>query len=162
MLRLRTTIVRDAGPRWPVRFPALHAHSHFGPFTQRTRLTRTMSLTPVSTNPDAPTMGSTLSAPDMAPGGTTSLKRRATSAALSDVDEVSRKKVKMAHNSALEALPENDAVVPIDGVALADDLGQELECGCCAAVIYRPVVIIPCQHFFCGRYVQTVLHHHSY
>lgn len=35
--------------------------------------------------------------------------------------------------------------------ALIDDLAQELECGCCAALVYNPVTIIPCQHSFCGR-----------
>ncbi len=42
-------------------------------------------------------------------------------------------------------------VPPVDGEALAEDLGQELECGCCAGLIYKPVVINPCEHFFCGR-----------
>ena len=32
-----------------------------------------------------------------------------------------------------------------------DDLAQELECGCCAALVYNPVTILPCQHSFCGR-----------
>lgn len=38
----------------------------------------------------------------------------------------------------------------IDGEALANDLEQELQCGCCSAIVYRPVVVSPCQHFFCG------------
>ncbi|KAI0044421.1 hypothetical protein FA95DRAFT_1497101 [Auriscalpium vulgare] len=38
----------------------------------------------------------------------------------------------------------------ISGSALADDLEQELLCGCCAGLIYRPVVVYPCQHYFCG------------
>lgn len=33
---------------------------------------------------------------------------------------------------------------------LVDDLSQELECGCCAALVYNPVTILPCQHSFCG------------
>ncbi|EGN98356.1 hypothetical protein SERLA73DRAFT_56314 [Serpula lacrymans var. lacrymans S7.3] len=33
---------------------------------------------------------------------------------------------------------------------LADDLAQELQCGCCSELCYRPVVVSPCQHFFCG------------
>lgn len=35
---------------------------------------------------------------------------------------------------------------------LVEDLAQELQCGCCAELVYRPVVVSPCQHFFCGRY----------
>lgn len=45
-------------------------------------------------------------------------------------------------------------VPPVDGEALAEDLGQELECGCCAGLIYKPVVVNPCEHFFCGRSVR--------
>ncbi|KAI0670758.1 hypothetical protein C8Q78DRAFT_1031781 [Trametes maxima] len=37
-----------------------------------------------------------------------------------------------------------------DGGALADNLEEELQCGCCSAIVYRPVVVSPCQHFFCG------------
>ncbi|KAI0632141.1 hypothetical protein C8Q77DRAFT_1218635 [Trametes polyzona] len=40
-----------------------------------------------------------------------------------------------------------------DGGALANDLEDELQCGCCSAIVYRPVVVAPCQHFFCGRCV---------
>lgn len=36
-------------------------------------------------------------------------------------------------------------------LALADDLEQELLCGCCSALLHRPVVVYPCQHYFCGR-----------
>lgn len=42
---------------------------------------------------------------------------------------------------------------PIDGQALAEDLAEELQCGCCAELVYKPVVVMPCEHFFCGRYV---------
>ncbi|KZT12057.1 uncharacterized protein LAESUDRAFT_733924 [Laetiporus sulphureus 93-53] len=38
----------------------------------------------------------------------------------------------------------------IDGKALANELEQELQCACCSALVYRPVVVMPCQHFFCG------------
>lgn len=41
---------------------------------------------------------------------------------------------------------------PVDGQALAEDLAQELQCGCCAELVYKPVVVMPCEHFFCGRY----------
>ena len=38
---------------------------------------------------------------------------------------------------------------------LVENLAQELQCGCCAELVYHPVVVSPCQHFFCGRYVHT-------
>lgn len=28
---------------------------------------------------------------------------------------------------------------------------DELQCGCCSGLVYKPVLVIPCQHFFCGR-----------
>ena len=40
---------------------------------------------------------------------------------------------------------------PIDGQALVDDLAQELQCGCCSGLLYKPVIVMPCDHFFCGR-----------
>lgn len=52
------------------------------------------------------------------------------------------------HESALPPLASTSAsVVPID---LESELAQELECPCCSALVYRPVVVSPCQHFFCG------------
>jgi hypothetical protein len=47
----------------------------------------------------------------------------------------------------------------IDGEALAASLAQELECGCCSALVYKPVIVQPCQHFFCGRYVVLSIIH---
>lgn len=46
-----------------------------------------------------------------------------------------------------------DAQVPslISDRQLADDLEQELLCPCCSALLYRPVIVNPCQHYFCGR-----------
>lgn len=35
---------------------------------------------------------------------------------------------------------------------LARELVDELQCPCCSALAHRPVVVIPCQHMFCGRY----------
>ncbi|TEB39720.1 hypothetical protein FA13DRAFT_1703947 [Coprinellus micaceus] len=33
---------------------------------------------------------------------------------------------------------------------IADHLSEELQCGCCSELVYRPVLVMPCQHFFCG------------
>ncbi|KAH9080587.1 hypothetical protein EDB83DRAFT_2340253 [Lactarius deliciosus] len=77
----------------------------------------------------------------------TSLKRRASSTF--DVrGDNSRKRLK-------EDLPPDEATDPqtpalISGSQLADELEQELLCGCCSALLYRPVIVYPCQHYFCG------------
>lgn len=34
---------------------------------------------------------------------------------------------------------------------LVEELAAELQCGCCSELVYRPVLVTPCQHFFCGR-----------
>ncbi|PFH53892.1 hypothetical protein AMATHDRAFT_53537 [Amanita thiersii Skay4041] len=34
--------------------------------------------------------------------------------------------------------------------SLIEELATELQCGCCSELAYRPVLVIPCQHFFCG------------
>lgn len=88
------------------------------------------------------------------------LKRRA-SFSFEDVqEESSRKRLKddyqdtpaVGSNSAGDAAAAN-----IDGEALVDELEQELQCACCSALVYRPVIVAPCQHFFCGRYASTIL-----
>lgn len=78
----------------------------------------------------------------------TTLKRRASSSFDSRGDN-SRKRLR-------EDLPPNETTDPqapvlISGTQLADDLEQELVCGCCSALLYRPVIVYPCQHYFCGR-----------
>ncbi len=76
------------------------------------------------------------------------LKRRASSISEQMEDSASRKKAKGEVDETAEEVPEIEA---INGQALADELDQELQCGCCSALVYRPVVVSPCQHFFCGR-----------
>lgn len=68
-------------------------------------------------------------------------------------DSPSRKRLKDEHVSQEEPTdsPVNGLTDIVDRRALIDDLAQELECGCCAALVYNPVTIIPCQHSFCGR-----------
>lgn len=57
-------------------------------------------------------------------------------------DDVSRGKV-------------SDGGPNVDGDSLVERLAQELQCGCCSELVYRPVIIAPCEHFFCGRCVQS-------
>lgn len=80
----------------------------------------------------------------------TSTLKRPPSPSFEAVDEeITRKRFK-------EDSPEQIAQTPIASTskydAMVEDLAQELQCGCCAELVYRPVVVSPCQHFFCGRY----------
>ncbi|KAL1664242.1 hypothetical protein GGF50DRAFT_55299 [Schizophyllum commune] len=36
---------------------------------------------------------------------------------------------------------------------LADELALDLQCGCCSDLVINPVIVLPCQHFFCGSCV---------
>lgn len=85
--------------------------------------------------------------------GALSLKRRADSE-LDIIDSNSnRKRIKENMDAAGGTSAATEGLHVIDGHALADDLAQELQCGCCSEVVYKPVVVAPCEHFFCGRYV---------
>ncbi|KAJ7025393.1 hypothetical protein C8F04DRAFT_1128839 [Mycena alexandri] len=80
------------------------------------------------------------------------LKRRA-SASFADVldDSLSRKRMKEEHDTkGVPEQPEETTSVSSSDAALADQLAQELQCGCCSELVYRPVIVAPCQHFFCG------------
>ena len=110
----------------------------------------------------APTTSATAApAPAPAPAG---MKRSAAEAfedgTLSDDGSVgdrppSKKKLKDDGDGAPSAAGEGGGgeAGAVDGAALADGLEEELQCGCCSAIVYRPVVVAPCQHFFCGRCV---------
>ncbi|GBE84963.1 hypothetical protein SCP_0701450 [Sparassis crispa] len=76
---------------------------------------------------------------------TATLKRRASLTFEGMQDDSSRKRLKEDTDNGGRELPH-----VIDGEALANDLEQELQCGCCSALVYRPVLVSPCQHFFCG------------
>ncbi|KAJ7781779.1 hypothetical protein DFH07DRAFT_791505 [Mycena maculata] len=81
--------------------------------------------------------------------------KRSASASFNDVQDesvVSRKRMKEEHEDA-EAPEQAQApgtVVPANDSALVEQLAQELQCGCCSELVYRPVIVVPCQHFFCG------------
>jgi len=86
--------------------------------------------------------------------GKRGLKRRASSNwGEGSSGSPSRKRLKDEHVGQ-EGSTDSPASGPtdiLDRRVLIDDLAQELECGCCAALVYNPVTIIPCQHSFCGR-----------
>ncbi|OJT13976.1 hypothetical protein TRAPUB_9460 [Trametes pubescens] len=95
------------------------------------------------------------------PSATGPLKRSA-SQAFEDVPdgETSRKRIREDRSSPVrEDVAVGGASADSTG-ALADNLEEELQCGCCSAIVYRPVVVAPsaptttrcdfCQVSFCG------------
>ena len=86
--------------------------------------------------------------------GKRDLKRRASSSwGEGSCESPSRKRLKDEHVGQ-DVSKDSSAGAPTDTMnrrALIDDLTQELQCGCCAALVYNPVTILPCQHSFCGR-----------
>ena len=81
---------------------------------------------------------------------TATLKRRASLTFDNTAERSSRKKLKEDNGFHETEMKEQIGTI-IDGNALADELEQELQCGCCSALVYRPVMVSPCQQFFCGR-----------
>lgn len=84
--------------------------------------------------------------------GKRGLKRRASlSWGEGSCDSLSRKRFRDEHVGQ-ESRDSPDRAPPniASKRTLIDDLCQELECGCCAALVYNPVTILPCQHSFCG------------
>lgn len=83
----------------------------------------------------------------------TTRKRRASSAFTECPDDATRKRMRDADTE-----PELDVHAPdstaVAAAGLVDDVAQELQCACCSELVYRPVLVIPCQHFFCGRCVR--------
>ncbi|KII86933.1 hypothetical protein PLICRDRAFT_274455 [Plicaturopsis crispa FD-325 SS-3] len=78
-----------------------------------------------------------------------SLKRRASASFEGQHDETSRKRLKEDHADIPTGGPFTESAGIVQD-ALVDDLVQELQCGCCSELVYKPVVVNPCQHFFCG------------
>ncbi|KAJ8080437.1 hypothetical protein PM082_017270 [Marasmius tenuissimus] len=83
---------------------------------------------------------------------TVGLKRRASSS-FEGMQDDCRKRVKEEQESVENGSKER-VTGPVastsSSVDLVEDLYQELQCGCCSDLIYKPVVVAPCQHFFCG------------
>lgn len=86
----------------------------------------------------------TAPAPITAPSSSSlSLKRRASSP-LDPAVETSRKRLR-------EDTDDQDRGDTLEDSRFVEDLAQELQCGCCTELVYKPVLVLPCQHFFCGR-----------
>ncbi len=93
----------------------------------------------------------TMPAPETSHG----LKRRASFDATED-DAIRPKRRKETDTATEEeavaaSLQTSTSGAAVDGVAFTEELAEELQCGCCSELVYRPVVVNPCQHFFCGR-----------
>ena len=80
----------------------------------------------------------------------TSLKRRA-STSFDCPDENSCKRMK--EDTQDKPYPAGENTLE-SSAGFANQLAEELQCGCCSELVYRPVLVMPCQHFFCGRYVR--------
>lgn len=76
------------------------------------------------------------------------LKRRAQSPLEEPPDEGSRKRFKedTRDQQNKQGLPQASWLI--------EAIEEELQCGCCSALVYKPVLVMPCQHFFCGRWVR--------
>lgn len=63
-------------------------------------------------------------------------------------DESNRKRLKESPHTDSHTSPMS---LETPDSKLVEELTQELQCGCCAELVYKPVLVMPCQHFFCGR-----------
>jgi E3 ubiquitin-protein ligase CHFR len=106
-------------------------------------------LADVHSLPDSD-MGSLLSRSGPVSSYANALKRRASPSFEGLEDDASRKRLKEDNNGNFMDRRSDENLVTTQK-ALADDLAQELNCGCCSELCYYPVVVSPCQHFFCGR-----------
>ena len=77
-----------------------------------------------------------------------SLKRRA-SPSFECPEDNSRKRLKEEPGDMTHQPQPN---ISESTTSFVDELAQELQCGCCSELVYKPVLVMPCQHFFCGRY----------
>jgi hypothetical protein len=95
-----------------------------------------------------------LASPEFESSSTAKRKREDGDECLEDGDEDDEMDVSGSGSDGEQArskAKDKDAVARIDGEALAEHLAQELQCGCCSELVYKPVIVTPCQHFFCGR-----------
>lgn len=101
------------------------------------------------------TMAEQLSAaPPLTEGGSSDpvptrslLKRRVSSPSF---ETLSRKRIKDDNTLADDAANHFNSV---SFESFLDELSEQLYCGCCSDLVYKPVLVMPCQHFFCGRWV---------
>ncbi|EAU85893.1 hypothetical protein CC1G_02916 [Coprinopsis cinerea okayama7 len=73
--------------------------------------------------------------------------KRPASPSFENGDQPVRKRLKEEADKA--SIVEQDAEKSQDA-RMVDELALELQCGCCSELVYNPVLVLPCQHFFCG------------
>lgn len=101
--------------------------------------------------PDSPDTSIVASHSRSQPFPVATLKRRASPSFEGLEDDSSRKRKREDQDDALGSVAGPRPTVTVENPRLADELAEELQCGCCSELVYRPVVVSPCQHFFCGR-----------
>lgn len=77
-----------------------------------------------------------------------SLKRRASPSFDLIKDLEGRKRLRSGSSAETEISA--DVADHNTSLKFVEDLVTELQCGCCAELLYRPVMVSPCQHVFCG------------
>ncbi|KAF9464160.1 hypothetical protein BDZ94DRAFT_1257154 [Collybia nuda] len=77
------------------------------------------------------------------------LKRRASPSFEGLGEDTSRKRIKEEQDDSGVRSEETTNSL-LSRFNYLDEMAEELQCGCCSELVYRPVIVMPCQHFFCG------------
>ncbi|KIY45619.1 hypothetical protein FISHEDRAFT_49121 [Fistulina hepatica ATCC 64428] len=77
-----------------------------------------------------------------------STRKRKTSPSPQTVDQETARKRLKEDDGSTQSASSQIAVSARD--AAIDQLAEELYCGCCSDLVIAPVIVMPCQHFFCG------------
>ncbi|KAF9267310.1 hypothetical protein L218DRAFT_920010 [Marasmius fiardii PR-910] len=119
-------------------------HSAFSGSQAQNQFPSSMEMEVTNTSPSTGTSPAQLIA-------TVGVKRRASST-FEGMQTDCRKRMKEDEEVALQEVGAGASLSSSssDTVDLVEDLSEELQCGCCSALIYKPVVVSSCQHFFCG------------
>lgn len=96
---------------------------------------------------DSSSTTSTITSGGDAPAQIT-LKRRA-SPSLETLDDDDRRK-RLRSDSSVAGPSSVNADGNNRSANFLEDLVSELQCGCCSEILYKPVLVSPCQHVFCG------------
>jgi E3 ubiquitin-protein ligase CHFR len=109
-----------------------------------------------SASPEAINSAAAITSPVSPATSTKSLKR--TADMMDDDEDRQDSKRKRISDGNEDGGPEastskttNTAPDGTDANRLVKEIGDELLCGCCSALCYNPVLVLPCQHYYCGR-----------
>ncbi|KAJ3500691.1 hypothetical protein NLJ89_g9681 [Agrocybe chaxingu] len=91
---------------------------------------------------------------------TSSLKRRVSQSSFTcPGDSISRKRMKEASPEGDDKATGTESGAPDASANFVEVLAEELQCGCCSELVYNPLLVMPCQHFFCGSCVVLWVRH---